>query len=119
MKRTNLPKSLKRFAAGVLAAAALTFGLPASPAFAINTVSCAGRDDFVRLEIWMTNLWTDRCFANAGPMAVDIGGVYRVTSGNNKVTINLRSGSSNYSITLGRWSGTNLGGATVYGVAIW
>ncbi|MEU4645397.1 beta/gamma crystallin domain-containing protein [Micromonospora sp. NPDC023814] len=119
MKRTILRKSLKRFAVGVLAAAALTFGLPASPAFAINTVACAGRTDFLKLEIWLGYMWTDRCFANAGPMAVDIGGVYKVTSGNNKVTVNYQSGPGYYSRTFGPWEATNLGGARVYEVRIW
>jgi len=116
----NVHKSLKRLTIGVLAAAALTFGLPANPALAINTVWCDGRTDFVRMELRQGNIWySEVCFANAGPMAVNLSGVHGVTSGNNKVTINYQSGSWYFSTTLERWSGTNLGGARVYEVRIW
>jgi hypothetical protein len=120
VKRMNLLKSLKRLAVGVLAASALTFGLPASPAFAINTVSCDGRTDFLRLVSWEGNLWPrEHCFANAGAMAVNISGVTSAKSGNNKVTINYQCGSWYCSRTFGPWEGTDLGGARVYEVRIW
>ncbi|GAB2935097.1 hypothetical protein GCM10027280_23730 [Micromonospora polyrhachis] len=115
-------KRLKQFTLGAAAALALTFALPASPAFAINSVACGNRTDFLKLDISLGGgLGTNRCFANSGAVAVDIGGVYQITSGNNKVTVNYQFGSQYYTSTLEKWQGVGFGSNTVsvYEVRIW
>jgi|GEM_PF-1916904 len=114
--------SLKKFAVGLLAVAALTLGLPASPAMAINRVGCGNRTDFLTLHIDLGGgVGTAQCFANSGAMAVNISGVYRFDTGNNKATVNYERGGRYYSVTLNKWWGTDFAGARVrvYEVRIW
>ena len=102
---------LKKTAVGLLAVVALTFGLPASPALAINQVACGNRTDFLMVHIDLNgNIGTNRCYANAGVTAVNIGGVYRVDSGNNKATVNYERDGRYHTITLEKWSGVSFGG---------
>ncbi|MFY1655385.1 beta/gamma crystallin domain-containing protein [Solwaraspora sp. WMMB762] len=113
---------LTRIAVGLLAVAALTFGLPPNPAMAINQVGCGNRTDFLTLHIDLGGgVGTARCFANSGAMAVNIGGVYRFDTGNNKATVNYERGGRYYSKTLDKWWGTDFAGTRVrvYEVRIW
>ncbi|WBB98546.1 MULTISPECIES: beta/gamma crystallin domain-containing protein [unclassified Solwaraspora] len=112
----------KKVAVGLTAVAALTLGLPASPAFAINQVSCADRNDFLKLHIDLGGGYRlVRCFANAGATGTNISGVYRFDSGNNKATVNYERDGRYYSTTLEKWWGTDFAGARVrvYEVRIW
>ena len=114
---------LKKIAVGATAVLALTFAFPASPAFAISSVACGDRTDFLKLDIYLgSGFGTGRCFANAGAMAVNHSGVYQVTSGNNKATINYERGGRYYTSTLEKWQGINFGvnsTVRVYEVRIW
>lgn len=113
--------SIKRIAAGLVAVAALTFGLPPNPAMAINPVACDGRTDFLKLYSG-GGTWGDaHCFANAGVIAVNIDGVYEFHSGNNKATVNYERDGRYHTLTLEKWSGASFGGARVraYELRIW
>ncbi|MFV2017039.1 beta/gamma crystallin domain-containing protein [Micromonospora sp. LOL_023] len=114
--------SLKKIAIGLMAVVAMTFGLPASPAMAISQVSCGSRNDFLKLHIdFGAGYGFARCFANGGVTAVNIDGVYRFDTGNNKATLNYERDGRYYSTTLDKWRGSDFGGARVrvYEVRIW
>ncbi|GAA4525643.1 beta/gamma crystallin domain-containing protein [Amycolatopsis samaneae] len=114
-------KTLKRITVGGAAAAALFVAVPASPAFAINSVACGNRTDLVKLDISFGNgMGTNRCFANAGVTAVNFGGVYNVSAGNNKVTVNFERNGRYETRTLGKHAGIGFQGTVrVYEVRIW
>lgn len=114
-------KSLKRFTLGTAAAVAFFVAVPASPAFAIDQVGCGNRDDFVKLDISFGNgMGTSQCFANAGDRAVDVGGVYNISAGNNQVTVSWERDGRYYSETLGHYQGVGFPGTVrVYEVRIW
>ncbi|MEZ3177634.1 hypothetical protein KYY02_02570 [Streptomyces pimonensis] len=78
MKRVTLRTSLAVVTVGVLAA--LT---PASPAAAMNRVSCQDRTDFVK--VWYNHGSNVACFANAGVQDVHFPNTVRVSSGNNSI----------------------------------
>ncbi|KFZ81552.1 hypothetical protein ED92_14920 [Amycolatopsis sp. MJM2582] len=114
-------KRAKRLSVVGAAALGLLVAVPASPAFAIDQVACGNRDDFVKLDISFGNgMGTNRCFANGGVTGTDIGGVYNITSGNNKVTVNYERNGRYESSTLGYWQGVGFAGTVrVYEVRIW
>ncbi|MFE0359292.1 beta/gamma crystallin domain-containing protein [Streptomyces nigra] len=115
-------KTIKRFTVGGVAALGLLVAVPASPAFAINQVDCGQRTDLVKLDQSLGGgLIANACFANAGVTAVNVSGVYNITSGNNKVTVNYQQGSVYRSVTLDPRQGFGLVGGTarVYEVRIW
>ncbi|WP_410646839.1 beta/gamma crystallin domain-containing protein [Amycolatopsis sp. cmx-4-54] len=114
-------KSLKRFSVVGAAALGLLVAVPASPAFAINTVACGNRDDFVKLDISFGNgMGTNRCFANDGVTGTDIGGVYNISAGDNKVTVNYERNGRYESTTLGYRRNVGFAGTVrVYEVRIW
>ncbi|MFY1633287.1 beta/gamma crystallin domain-containing protein [Solwaraspora sp. WMMB335] len=113
--------SIAKTAVGLMAVVALTFALPASPAMAINQVSCGDRTDFLKLRIDQGGgFGTSRCYANPGVTAVNIGGVYRFDTGNNKATVNYERNGRYYTITLNKWQGTDFGARVrVYELRIW
>ncbi|MFJ8916567.1 beta/gamma crystallin domain-containing protein [Amycolatopsis sp. NPDC102389] len=114
-------KGLKRLSVVGAAAVGLLVAVPASPAFAIGEVACGNRDDFVKLDISFGNgMGTNRCFANGGVTGTNIGGVYNIYSGNNKVTVNYERDGRYESSTLGYWQGVGFAGTVrVYEVRIW
>ncbi len=113
--------SVKRLMLGGAATLGLLAAVPATPAFAIDQVGCCNRTDFVKLDIdFGTGLGTNTCFANAGDRGVDIGGVYNISAGNNKVTVNWESGGTYHTETLGFWQGIGFSGTVrVYEIRIW
>lgn len=113
---------VKKITVGAMAVLALTFAFPASPAFAIDSVACGNRTDLLKLDIsFGGGLGTSRCFANAGVVAVNLGGVHQFSSGNNKVTVNYEFGGQYYTSTVDKWHGVGFGSNTVrvYEVRIW
>ncbi|ROO58723.1 beta/gamma crystallin [Micromonospora sp. Llam0] len=113
--------SFKKIAVGLMAVVALTFALPASPAMAINQVSCGSRTDFLKLSIDQGGgFGTPRCYANPGAVAVNLPGVVGFSTGNNKATVNYERGGRYYTITLNKWKGASFGTAVrVYELRIW
>lgn len=102
-----MPSLVKRLAIGAVAALALAVTVPAGQAFAIDRVACNGRADFVQLHLAGGSPWDGSdvaCFANSGATYVDLGGVTRVDSGNNSVTLFWDGGRTD----LGRWQGGDL-----------
>ncbi|WP_433118169.1 beta/gamma crystallin domain-containing protein [Micromonospora sp. CA-246542] len=111
---------VKKIALGAVAGLALTIALPASPALAINSVSCGTRTDFLKLDITLGTVGMARCFASRGVTAVNIGGVHHYTSGNNKVTVNYEAGGQYHTSTVDKWYGVDFGRTVrVYEVRIW
>lgn len=113
--------NFKKLVVGTLAALALTAVTPASPAFAINEVGCGDRWDYLRLEYMNGRFGSSACFANAGTRAVDVRGVYEITTGNYKATINYENGGRYHTVTKDPhtkivFSGTP---SNVYEVRIW
>ncbi|MFI7022678.1 beta/gamma crystallin domain-containing protein [Micromonospora sp. NPDC049900] len=112
--------NLKKVAAGALAAVAVTFALPANPAYAINRVDCAGRTDLLAVSYETSSgIGSTQCFANAGAVAVNIGKVHRVNSGNNKVTVNYEYAGRYHSTTLEKQRYLNFAAVRVYELRIW
>lgn len=110
-------KILKKAILVAMSTLALTFVLPATSAFAINTTPCGPRTDFVRLLLDTLNSY---CFANPGAMAVNINGVVQWTSGNNKATLNYEYDGRYYTWTLEKWQFSRLlVPVRVYEVRIW
>ncbi|MCG5212686.1 beta/gamma crystallin domain-containing protein [Streptosporangium soli] len=81
----------KRAVLAALASIAVTASLTiatSTPAYAINEVPCAGRDDLVRATIHATHSSSnDYCYANAGEDYYDLSlwWVTRISTGNNRV----------------------------------
>jgi hypothetical protein len=113
--------NLKKTAAGLLAVVVLTFGLPASPAYAIDRVACGNRTDFLMLEIDLGGGWnTNQCYANAGATSPDVGGVRRISSGNNRAMVSYSLDGRFYTLNFEKWEHINfIGRAHVYHVSIW
>lgn len=111
----------KKIAVGLFAVAALTLGLPAGPAMAINSVSCGNRTDFLTLHAkFAGHLYAGHCYANAGVTAVNVKDVHEVSSGNNKATVNFERAGRYYTVTLEKWHRYSFGGdVRVYEVRIW
>ena len=116
-------KTFKRVAIAGTAALSLLVAGPVGSAMAIDRVGCGDRDDFLRLNITHGDgLGTGVCFANAGVTAVDEGGVYSFSSGNNKVTVNYEWDGRYYTSTLDPWQGVGFPKEVtirVYEVRIW
>ena len=95
-------------AAATVMAVATSLTVAASPAHAINTVNCDGRDDFLRVSSIHINGY--HCFANAGEMNVAIYGVSGVYTGNNVVRIRFQvePGGPWDEWGIGKWSGVTL-----------
>ncbi|WP_049575459.1 beta/gamma crystallin domain-containing protein [Nonomuraea sp. SBT364] len=81
----------ERTVLAALGAVAMTAALTvatSTPAYAINEVPCAGRDDLVRATIHQTgHRSADYCYANAGEdyYAMPHWWVTRISTGNNRV----------------------------------
>lgn len=86
-----MKRSLKRVLVTVGATAALAVSLPVSSAAAINTAPCSDRTDFVKIEF--DNGAPPVCYANAGGAYVSHPGVYRISSGNNRLVFASTMGS--------------------------
>ncbi|MEC3974238.1 beta/gamma crystallin domain-containing protein [Amycolatopsis sp. H20-H5] len=111
---------LKRLTLGTTAALALVVLSPATSAFAITSPACGNRTDFLKLDVSVGGgLGYSKCFASAGVTAVNIGGVYRFSSGNNKVMVNWEDGGRYYTETLDRNWGRSLPDVRVCEVRIW
>lgn len=113
---------LKKLVGTAIAAVALAVALPATPAFAINTLACSGRTDLVKVSYSHGGgLNSDVCFANAGTMAVNIGGAFQAYTGVNKVTINFERDGRYVTTTAERQVLINFtgGNVRVYEVRIW
>jgi hypothetical protein len=109
-ERPSRAKGLfKKSAVAAAAAAGLALAMPATPAAAINSVNCnwpATIDEYARVESY----GLPTCFANAGAMTVDIHGVSRFHSGNNKVTFyyTVEVNGHQGSMTLEKWQDSGL-----------
>jgi hypothetical protein len=80
-------KTVRKMAIAMAAAGAVALSLP-TPAYAINEVPCGDRLDFLKVRLPSR----DHCFANAGPMAVDLRDPVGIAGGNNNAIINYVDG---------------------------
>ncbi|MEV5413295.1 hypothetical protein AB0K60_31235 [Thermopolyspora sp. NPDC052614] len=76
-------KTVKKIAVAMATAGALALGL-STPAHAINEVDCGDRTDFLLVRLPSS----DHCFANAGPIGVDLRDPVLIWGGNNDAIIN-------------------------------
>ncbi|ROO62724.1 beta/gamma crystallin [Micromonospora sp. Llam0] len=112
--------NLRKVALGALAVLALTFVTPANPAYAINSVTCGNRTDFLKVHFMVSsNVGSARCYANSGSVAVNISGVYRVSAGANKVTVSYDYNRRFYSTTIDKGGSAGFKNVRVYGLRIW
>jgi hypothetical protein len=111
---------IRSVVAGIAVAAGMALAIPTGVAQATEPVSCSDGKP-VRLEIDLGGgFGTRKCFAKAGALAVSIGGVYRISAGNNKTTINYEWDGRYYTKELGPGAGVAFGKKVrVYEVRIW
>ncbi|MEE1942883.1 beta/gamma crystallin domain-containing protein [Streptomyces sp. TRM 70361] len=93
-----MKRSLKRVMVAAAAAVAVSAVVPMSNAAAINTVGCGDRTDFVKIE-YGSGGSQKLCYANAGSVGLHLPDAYRISSGNNRITVNSTIGA----ITLEKW----------------
>ncbi|MFF0146349.1 beta/gamma crystallin [Amycolatopsis sulphurea] len=100
-----------RAAAVVVALVATTLGIGAAPAFAsreINFIECSFdyKNEYFHLGIRNWNgTGTDRCFANAGEITLNQGGVENFRSGNNAGWFEYNPGDGPRRHTFAKWEG--------------
>ncbi|MFS0692405.1 beta/gamma crystallin domain-containing protein [Streptomyces nitrosporeus] len=100
-------QTVKRVLVPVVAAAGLTFAIPAASASATNVTSCGDPTLPPRYDLaWMkTSTGNRMCFANAGSMRVSFNDVTTFHSGDNVVKFSYVIEENEYSTerTLGKW----------------
>ncbi|AJT41877.1 beta/gamma crystallin domain-containing protein [Psychromicrobium lacuslunae] len=79
--------------------------LVAAPAAnAANLVDCGSRTDFVKL---FHDNGDTACFANSGTVIIPVNfrtTIYKITTGNNSITLSYSDGVKDFSQTYGKWS---------------